>query len=103
MSYFDKRPSKPCVVVVSLTGAKCGGAHWGWTNRMESLCLEHFRQRSFLQTWMVMQQGHSWAALVVRQNPQGFFPLEESEESQKRRNLSHIRKIQDQLRGSLDG
>lgn len=99
MPDYNRGPGpKPCVVVISESGAKCGVSNWGWTNHMEPVCLEHFRQRLFLHRWMETQQGMSWAALVVRQNPQGFMDVEETEDSQKRRNLNHIRKVQDELR-----
>jgi len=99
MPRYTRSPgSKPCAVYIYKSHKQCGKGNWGWTNRMEPICLEHFQQRLFIQRWMQIQQGLNWAQLVMRENPQGFLPLYESEESQKRRNLSHIRKVQDELR-----
>ena len=96
--YTERVPPKPCYVIINkFSLARCGKANWGWTNYMEPICLEHFQQRLFLQRWMQIQQGHNWAQLIIRENPQGFLPLDESEDSQKRRNFAHIRKVQNEL------
>jgi hypothetical protein len=89
---------KPCAVIISSNSIRCGVSNWGWTNHMEPICLEHFRQRLFLQRWMSMQWGTTWAGLITMNNSQGFLPLEESLDSAQRRNLKHIRKVQDELR-----